>query len=112
MTHDDERGAHPAPEDQRTFGQRFLDEYKRLGGSLTAWSYAEIQALKAADREGLARTLKEAQPLISYAALQRIRTVETPEQLARDVRQQQQVEAAAVGSMGMFAMFAMLMAIR
>ena len=90
-----------------TFGQRFLDEYKSLGGSLTAFSYEEIQAFKGCDREGLVSALREAQPLISYAAIQRIRTVESPEQLARDLRQQQQIQAAAT-SLGLFAMFAMM----
>jgi len=90
-----------------TFGLRFLDEYKRLGGGLTAFSYEEIQAFKGCDREGLVSALREAQPLISYAAIQRIRTVESPEQLARDMRQQQQVQTAAA-MVGLFAMFAMI----
>jgi ABC-type branched-subunit amino acid transport system substrate-binding protein len=106
---DHENGDGPAaePSGEESFGARFLEEYKRLGGSLTAWSYAEVQALKAADREGLVRVLREATPHISYAALQRIRSVDSPEQLARDLRQQQQVQAAAA-AVGLFAMFAMM----
>jgi hypothetical protein len=96
--------------DEPTFGARFLAEYKRMGGGLVGFSYSEIQAVKACDREQLVTTLRKALPLISYAAIQRIRTVETPEQLARDLRQEQQV-AAAAAPVGLFAMFAIFAAL-
>jgi hypothetical protein len=66
-----------------TFGARFLEEWQRLGGPLSVWSYAEIQELRASDREGMAAALRRHQPLTTYAALQRIRLVESPEALAR-----------------------------
>ena len=99
--------ADTAPAAEPTFGERFLAELRRLGGSFSGFSYAEIQAIKGCDREGLVEALRAAMPLISYAALQRIRTVESPEQLARDLRQQQAAQAAAA-AVGLFAMFTMI----
>jgi hypothetical protein len=65
----------PGP-DPGTFGARFLEEWERLGGPLSAWSYAEIQELRASDREGLVRCIRAHQPLTTYAAAQRISTAE------------------------------------
>lgn len=95
----------PEPESgPQTFGARFLNEWKRLGGPLSAWNYEEIQELRGAEREGLIAALRKHQPLTSYAALQRIRSAEDPESLARDALQQ----AQAAANTNVWLMFALL----
>ena len=87
----------PSPSDPPgapTFGARFLEEYKRRGGALSSFSYAELQEIKGCDREGLIRALRAAQPMTSYRALQRIREAESPEELAREVCHQLELQAA------------------
>jgi hypothetical protein len=79
--------------DERTFGARFLAEWKRAGGELGNWSYAEIQELRGLDREGMAEAVRRWHPLTPLAALQRIRSAESPESLARDILQQRQASA-------------------
>jgi hypothetical protein len=76
-----------------TFGARFLEEWKRLGGPLSNWTYSEIQELRSCDREGMAAALKRHHPLTSHAAVVRIRTTESPEVLAREMLLQAQVSA-------------------
>lgn len=71
--------------DDATFGSRFLEEWKRLGGPLSAWSYAEIQEMRACDREGMVQALRRNGPMLEYAVIQRIRQVESPEELARQL---------------------------
>ena len=91
-----------------TFGARFLDEYRRLGGSLVPLEYAVLQEIRRSDREGLIRALRAAQPMsTSYATIQRIRTVATPEELALDLIRARQAAAAASG-MTLIAMMTML----
>ena len=34
----------------RTFGERFVDEFRRAGGSTAAWAPEAVEALKNADR--------------------------------------------------------------
>ncbi len=83
----------------QTFGARFLDEYKRRGGALSSFSYAELQTIKASDREGLVHALRAAQPMTSYRALQRIREAESPEELAREVCHQMELQAIQTGTL-------------
>lgn len=78
-----------------TFGARFLAEYKQRGGPLSAFSYAELQEIKRCDREGLVKALRAAQPMTSWAAIQRIRSIETPEELAAELWRQRQAAAAS-----------------
>lgn len=78
-----------------TFGARFLEEWRRGGGPLSSWSYAEIQELRRCDREELAAALRRHHPLTPHAALQRIRSAESPESLARELLQQAQMAAQA-----------------
>lgn len=78
-----------------TFGARFVAEWKRLGGPLANWSYAELQELRGCDREGMARALKRHHPMTHHAALVRIRTAESPETLARDMLLQAQATSQA-----------------
>jgi hypothetical protein len=82
------------PTGEPTFGARFLEEYKRRGGALSSFSYAELQEIKGCDREGLIRALRAAQPMTSFRALQRIRQAESPEELAREVGHQLELQAA------------------
>lgn len=89
-----------------TFGARFLEEWKRLGGPLSNWTWAEIQELRASDQEGVAAALRAHQPHISYAALQRVRTAESPELLARDALTRLQI--AASSSAGVWLMLSLL----
>lgn len=78
-----------------TFGARFLEEWKRVGGPLSNWTYAEIQELRGCDREGMAATLRRQHPLTSHAAVVRIRNAESPEALAREMLLQAQHSAEA-----------------
>jgi hypothetical protein len=96
-------------EPEPTFGERFLDEWKRLGGLLSSWSYAEIQELRGLDREGMAQALRRHHPLTTHKTLQRLRSAESPELLARDLLLlQAQAQAGAQASVWlMLAMLAM-----
>src|SRR5688572_25246896 len=85
-------------QDEPTFGARFLAEYKRRGGPLSSFSYAELQAIKGCDREGLLKALRAEQPLTSHRALQRIREAESPEELAREVCHHMELQAAQPAS--------------
>jgi len=80
-------------EPEPTFGARFLAEWKRAGGPMANWTWAEIQELRGCDREGMAAALKRHHPLTTHAALQRIRAAESPESLAREMLLQAQVAA-------------------
>jgi len=93
-------------EPTQTFGARFLEEWKRLGGPLSSWTYKEVQELRACEREDMAEILRRHSPMIGYAALQRIRNVESPEQLARELLFRFQAQAANTATMWM--MIAML----
>jgi hypothetical protein len=92
-----------------TFGADFLEEWKRLGGLLSNWSYAEIQELRGLDREGLVEAVRRHHPLTTHKALQRLRSAESPEMLARDLLLlQAQAQAGAQTSIWlMLAMLAM-----
>ncbi|HVS18835.1 MAG TPA: hypothetical protein VMT18_09575 [Planctomycetota bacterium] len=76
-----------------TFGARFLEEWKRLGGPLSNWSYAEIQELRTLEREAMVAAVARRHPLTPRAVLLRIRTAESPELLAREVLHQSQLAA-------------------
>lgn len=86
---------------ERTFGARFLEEWKRLGGPLSNWNYEEVQELRACEREDMAEILRRHNPTIGYAALQRIRSVESPELLARELFFRFQAQAANTATMWM-----------
>lgn len=85
------------------FGARFLDEWKSLGGPLSRFSYDEIQELRACDREGMIESLRRHNSMVEYRTLQRIRAVESPEQLAREMFASYQV-AATTSAWMMFAL--------
>ncbi len=97
------------PDDEPSFGARFLDEYKRLGGKMLPFEYATLQELRRADREGLIRTLRTTQnPPMSHATIQRIRSVEAPQDLARDLLRVGSAKEAAIEAGGLLALLAML----
>lgn len=104
---DNEAGASESQRLEPTFGARFLAEYKRRGGALAGFSFAEVQEIKGCDREGLVRALRAAQPLTPYAALQCIRDAESPEELARQVCYQAELRAAQA-STSLLMMFCLL----
>ncbi len=85
--------------DEPTFGARFLDEWKSLGGPLSRFSYAEIQELRVCDREGMIEALRRQSSMVEHRTIRRIREVESPEQLARETLSQLQTQAAAGTSM-------------
>ena len=65
-------------DEETTFGQALYDELKRLGGGVTSnLKYADIQRLKAADREAVVDLFRGS----GYAVIQRIKE-DTPEQVA------------------------------
>ena len=68
-----------------SFGGRFVDELQRVSGGTLMLRYKVIQDLRRADRERMVRVLRAAHPFLEYAVIQRIRTVETPELLAREM---------------------------
>ena len=77
----------------RTFGERFVDEFQRAGGSTDAWAPDAVKALKNADRRrfisALSRVSSESAKTLVIAA----HTAE-PETLARTAATQQRSHAA------------------
>lgn len=96
------------PSEPTTFGHRFLEAWKRLGGPMSNWTYAEIQELRGCDKEGMVQALREQVPGVTYATLQRLRAIEGPEQLAEVMltRYARQQAAAAGMHLWMFIAFA------
>jgi len=68
-----------------SFGGRFVDELQRVSGGTLMLRYKLIQDLRRADRERMVRLMRGANPMLEYAVIKRIRTVETPELLAREM---------------------------
>lgn len=66
-----------------TFGSLFLDELRRLGQP-TGPNYATIQRIKGMEREELLREVRRVAAL-TYAEVQRLKTIESPVELAREV---------------------------
>jgi hypothetical protein len=91
------------------FGARFLEEWKRLGGPLAGWSYAEIQELRGCDQEGMARALRRNQPRADYAAIQRVRGAPSPEHLARTLLAEAQTQAQASAAATMWLLIGALL---
>lgn len=69
---------------EATYGQRFLNAMKGMTGSSAGFNYANLQKIKAADREELIVILRQEGVSWTYAALQQIREME-PEALAQRV---------------------------
>ncbi len=66
----------------RTFGERFLDEFRRPGGATTAWSPNAIEALKTSDRRGFIAALSKVSSASAKTLVIAAHTAE-PETLAR-----------------------------
>ncbi|MEQ1891395.1 MAG: hypothetical protein ABL998_02540 [Planctomycetota bacterium] len=66
-----------------TFGTLFLDELRRQG-ELSGLKYATLQRIKAMERDELLTELRKACGP-TYAELQRLKTIESPVELAREV---------------------------
>jgi hypothetical protein len=79
-----------------SFGGRFVDELQRVSGGTLMLRYKVIQDLRRADRERMVRVLRAAHPLLEYAVIQRIRTVETPELLAREMNTHMRATAPGI----------------
>ncbi len=91
-----------------SFGGRFVAELQRLSGTQAIFRYKVIQDLRRSDRERMIRVLRqEAALATSYAAIQRIRQVESPEQLARELWEQRRSAELWPGPAWWF-LFAML----
>ena len=80
--------------DEPTYGQRFLDSWKRYSGVLGAFDYATIQQLKAADREAFIGILRKRSSMLPYATIQLFRDCE-PEEAARVLFTQAQAQNQA-----------------
>lgn len=99
-------------ETETPFGARFLDEYRRLGGGVGPLGYGLIQEIRNGDREALIRALRSAHPLsTTYATIQLIRIIESPEALALELIRARQAAAAGGATVGLFSLFAMIAAL-
>lgn len=85
----------PDRPEEAEFGRLFLERLDEITGSPGSFPYVIRQALKAADREEFLRILREHQPFLSYAAIQRIRR-EPPDRLAELFELQRARARAAV----------------
>jgi len=81
--------------DETTYGERFLDAWKRYSGTLGQFDYATIQTLKAADREQFIKALRGRKSMLPYATIRLLREGE-PEEAAR-VMHTQAAQAAQGG---------------
>jgi hypothetical protein len=66
----------------QTFGARFLEEFRRLGGSTKAWPEGAVERFAAADRRQLIALLETRRSQVSSELLIAAHTAE-PEALAR-----------------------------
>lgn len=73
----------------RTFGARFLEEFKREGGSTAAWSPQALEAVINADRCRFIAALEKVSPEAAKALTIATNLVE-PEELARRAVSQMQ----------------------
>ena len=85
----------------RTFGERFLDEFQRAGGSTSGWSPRAVEAMKQANRrtfvDALSRVSSESAKTLTIAA----HTAE-PETLARRAAALAQKDTSAEVSLPFF----------
>ena len=66
----------------RSFGARFIDEFRRAGGSTAAWPPAATEALKNADRRAFIKALSKVSSASAKTLAIAAHTAE-PETLAR-----------------------------
>ena len=77
----------------RTFGERFVEEFRRAGGSTAAWAPAAVEALKKADRRTFIAALSKVSSASAKTLVIAAHTAE-PETLARRAVRQARAEAA------------------
>ncbi|MEZ6003731.1 MAG: hypothetical protein R3F33_06055 [Planctomycetota bacterium] len=80
------------PDAQPPYGARLLAALRRYGMGFAGLKYAEVQALKTADREEVIRLLSHRGMGLTYSAKQILRN-EEPEQVALMMRQDQVTRA-------------------
>jgi hypothetical protein len=66
----------------RTFGERFVDEFRRAGGATSAWPRNAIEALKTSDRRSFIAALSKVSSASAKTLVIAAHTAE-PETLAR-----------------------------
>jgi hypothetical protein len=66
----------------QTFGNRFLAEFRRLGGSTSGWPATAVTRLKEADRRHFIDALRKASPRTAAQLVITAHTAE-PEKLAK-----------------------------
>jgi hypothetical protein len=77
----------------RTFGERFVDEFRRAGGATTAWPPNAMEALKSADRRGFIAALSKVSSASAKTLVIAAHTAE-PETLARRAAKQARADEA------------------
>ena len=90
----------------RTFGERFVEEFRRAGGSTGAWPAHAIEALRNADRRGFIDALRKVPSAPAKALAIAAHTAE-PETLARRAATHARVEAGDDLGLILLTVFAM-----
>jgi hypothetical protein len=71
-------------QDDRDYGRRFLDEYRKLGGDTVGWPASFVSTLEGADRAGTTSLLYPHETDLNRATIECART-QPPSELARMV---------------------------
>ena len=77
----------------RTFGERFVEEFRRAGGATAPWAPAAVEALKQADRRTFIAALNSVSSASAKTLVIAAHTAE-PETLARRAVKQALADAA------------------
>jgi hypothetical protein len=83
-----------------SFGARFLEEFRRLGGMTSKWRYEVVSRLEAASRSEVVALLKKGDSFLRYELIRCAETQE-PEELARRIAEEDRPEGDA-GACGWF----------
>ena len=92
----------------RTFGERFVEEFRRAGGSTATWAPAAVEALKKADRRTFIAALNKVSSASAKTLVIAAHTAE-PETLAR--RAVKQARADEADNDALLAMVAVVLSI-
>jgi hypothetical protein len=92
-------------QETETYGRRFLDEWVRLGGLRSSWSYAALTALEEAGRAEAVALLRKNDSLLPYRIIACAET-DSPEALAKAVMDE--LSARGQGAAGAIAGSCML----
>ena len=77
----------------QTFGERFVEEFRRAGGSTAAWAPPAVEALKSADRRGFIAALSKVSSASAKTLVIAAHTAE-PETLERRAIKQARADEA------------------